>query len=628
MISYPSSLSSMPLKISIDLIAIAAAFPTALLGRFDFSLSAASEWGGGLVLMLAVAIVLQLVVGRLWGLYTGRWNYGSFEEFAALVGTAVCLTAGTMMIDVALTAERRPLPLGATAGGGVLAFIAMAGMRYIWRAWEEYSAGRRGRTGHRVLIAGAGDAGTLVAREMRRNPHYGLRPVGFVDDDPEKQNLRVAGTRVLGTTEEMHHAATTSRADSLLIAMPSGGPETVKRLTDLAAVVGLEPQIVPHVLAHVNGSVSLEDIRAVRVEDLLGREPVRTDLASMASYISGKTVLVTGAGGSIGQELCRQVQALNPFGIVLLDHDETNLHSLEMAIRGEALLQSPAIVIADIRDRERMRSVFAQWKPHVVLHAAAHKHLPLLELHPSEGVKTNVTATLNVAEAAIEHRTERFIFISTDKAAHPSSVLGATKRVGELLVQELGLNSPTIFTAVRFGNVLGSRGSVISVFEQQIDAGGPITVTHPDVTRYFMTIEEACQLVLQAGAFARAGEVFVLDMGEPMKIVELARKMAQFARPNEAIPIKFTGLRPGEKLHEDLFFEHEEHGASPHPKIFVSSTPTRQDPEFWDRARHLIEAADSNDDTAAVALLSDLVESYSPASPDSALLETVYPDGL
>lgn len=616
-------------QVLIDLGVLAIAFPLALLARYDFQPDGELlMWKGGLIVMTCVVLAAQAILGRMFGLYTARWSLGSFEELAALIGSSTCLLLVAVLTNLLPNFGGRLIPLGAVVGGVGGGFVLMAGSRYLHRALREYTAERDVGRGERVLIVGAGAAGTLIAREMLRNPGYGLNPVGFLDDDPLKQNLSTGRVRVLGRTDEMRRVAMATGANTVIIAIPSADAETTQRLVDLAEEAELKTQIVPHVLAIMNGSIPLEEIREVRIEDLLGREPIRTDTATAARYIAGKVVLVTGAGGSIGQELCRQLQGLNPERVVLLDHDETNLHHLELLLKGSAALQSPAIAIGDIRDRDRVRQLFAKWKPDVVFHAAAHKHLPLLEMHPSEGVKTNVLGTLLVAEAAIEHGTDRFIFVSTDKAAQPSSVLGASKRVGELIAHQLGLDSTVSFSAVRFGNVLGSRGSVVPVFQNQLAAGLPLTVTHPDVTRYFMTIEEACQLVIQAGAFSRSGEIYVLDMGQPVRIADLARRVAHLARPDRPPEIRYTGLRPGEKLHEDLFYLHEERLPSPHPKIFVTSSPEERLTDFWQSVKDLIEAAERNDDDAVRARLAEIVSGYNSAAPQEWALDELYPDGL
>lgn len=483
----------------------------------------------------------------------------------------------------------------------------------------------------RCLIVGAGAAGRSLARDLRRSPEFGLAPIGFVDDDPA--HASIAGLPVLGGTHEIARVAQEHRVDTVVIAIPSLGPREIRRLAEQAASVGLSVRYLPSFLAALERDARISDLRRLRVDDLLGRREVHVVRPSSASVIAGKRVLVTGAGGSIGSELCRQIKHFQPAALFLLDHDESNLHRVKMEVDGETLLDGNDTIIADIRDAGRIHQVFRDYAPEVVFHAAAHKHLPLLERHPCEGAKSNVLGTHHLVEAAVAHRVDRFILISTDKAADPTSILGATKRVAELIVQAHA-GGPTRFASVRFGNVLGSRGSFLTVLASQIENQEEITITHPEVTRFFMTIEEAVGLVIEAAAMADDGEVFVLDMGEPVRILDLVRNYAsQLHLSEEDLVIRYTGLRPGEKLCETLFSVHEERAATVHPRIWASHSRTPLPEDLSVRLRVLYRAAAANDAAGVRQALAAILPNYQPTSDEelvqaAAALAAPYPDGF
>lgn len=428
------------------------------------------------------------------------------------------------------------------------------------------SAGRQ--TGLRTLIVGAGEAGKALARDLQRVEEFGLCPVGFLDDDQTKR--RVRHLPVLGRLSDVLKVATAERIDVVVLAIPGLPEAEVTRLATAAARVGASVRRLPSFVGLLQRDVVGTDLRSLHVADLIGRSELHVASPEVAEIITGRTVLVTGAGGSIGSELCRQVNGFAPTRLIMLDHDETNLHRLQLELRGEAFLDTHDAVVADIRDADRMRQVMAYYRPEVVFHAAALKHLPMLEQHPCEGVKSNVEGTENVLLAALEAGVERFVVISTDKAADPTSILGATKALAEQVVKKHS-GGRTLVSAVRFGNVLGSRGSLLPVLVSQMAAGRDVTITHPDVTRYFMTIEEAVGLVLEAARLTTGSETFVLDMGAPVRIVDL---VANFARQLDVrdVRIRFTGLRPGEKLHESLFSEDEDCLPTSHPRIFSAET--------------------------------------------------------
>jgi FlaA1/EpsC-like NDP-sugar epimerase len=484
--------------------------------------------------------------------------------------------------------------------------------------------------GLRCLVVGAGEAGQTIAGDLGRATSYGLVPVGFLDDDPGKRDAVLAGLPVVGATSELVAAAERLAVDVVVVAIPSLPAREVRRLGAEAAAVGASVRYLPSFLAAIERDARVSDLRRLRVDRLLGRDEMRVVRTASRAVVAGKRVLVTGAGGSIGSELCRQIHAFGPSALYLLDHDESNLHRLQLQLSGEALLDSDELIIADIRDRGRILQLFRDLRPEVVFHAAAHKHLPLLERHPCEGVKSNVLGTMHLAEAAVETGTERFILISTDKAADPTSVLGATKRLAELVVGSQA-GGPTRFASVRFGNVLGSRGSFLTVLADQVENGEPITVTHPDVTRFFMTVEEAVGLVIEAASMAASGEIFVLDMGEPVRIVDLVRNYATQLNLDESdLTIRFTGLRPGEKLNEALFSEREQRTPTAHPKVWATSTGQPAGDGFWRLLEELLTMAASNQPEQVRRYLAELVPEFAPARGEARLgaLAAPYPDGF
>jgi FlaA1/EpsC-like NDP-sugar epimerase len=423
----------------------------------------------------------------------------------------------------------------------------------------------------RALIIGAGAAGTMLVRQLLKNTDAGIKPVAFIDDDPRKYKLHILGLPVVGNSKRIAKTVETLNIDKIIIAIPSLSKEEMKRIFEECSGTKAKTVIMPKLEDVMLGRVSVNQFRDVQVEDLLGREPVELDIESISKKLTGKTILVTGAGGSIGSEICRQVCKFQPKKILLLGHGENSIYQIDMELRNKHKDEIEIIpVIADIQDRARIFEVLETHKPDVVYHAAAHKHVPLMEYNPKEAVKNNVLGTKNVAEAADTFGVGTFVLVSSDKAVNPTNVMGSTKRIAEMVIQELDKHSKTKFVAVRFGNVLGSRGSVIPLFKKQIQVGGPVTVTHPDMTRYFMTIPEASRLVMQAGALARGGEIFVLDMGEPVKIVDLARNLIKLSGFNEEeIGIQYSGLRPGEKMYEELLNENEVHPKQIFPKIHI-----------------------------------------------------------
>ncbi len=505
----------------------------------------------GFVAVLAAAVAAQIIIGYAGVLYRVRWQVGSFEEMAAL-GRTVVLT--TIVVTWASVALDHAVPLSATIAAGAMTLVLTGATRSVWRLNWERQMRPIGQT-ERVIIFGAGTGGRQVISALIADPTCPYAAVALLDDDPDKRNMRIRSLRVSGGAGDIAGVARRTRASVLIVAIPSADSELIRRLSRLAAEADLAMRTLPKVSGLFGPALSVKDIRPVTEEDLLGRHHIDTEMDAIAGYLTGRRVLVTGAGGSIGSELCRQIHRFAPSSLVMLDHDESGLHHAQLSIDGRAMLDERSLVVCDIRDVDALAAVFEENRPEVVFHAAALKHLPLLEMWPVEAVKTNVLATLNVLDLAVAAGVERFVNISTDKAANPCSVLGYTKRLAERLTASATQHTEGIYLSVRFGNVLGSRGSVLTAFRAQVDAGGPITVTHPDVTRYFMTVEEAVQLVIQAGAVGNSGEVLVLDMGNPVRIAEVARRLAREAPT--PVEIVYTGLRPGEKMHEDLFGEGE-----------------------------------------------------------------------
>ncbi len=553
-------------QVAVDLSAWTLGLTLAHALRYDLVLERISLSGAAWA-TLSVG-VLQVAFGFLGHLYRGRYRYGSFDEVLGVLLAAACAAVGLAVLNEAVPSTQWT-PRSVPFIGAFIAFTFMLGVRYLWRMHRESERrglGRRaGEAATPLLLFGAGEGADQALVAMLHDSTSRYLPVGLIDDDPAKSNLRLRGVKVLGTRQDLPRVAALTGAESLLLAVPSADGALVREVSALAQAAGLTVKVLPTVDSLMDGRVGVEDIRDLDLADLLGRRQIELDLDSIAGYLTGKRVLVTGAGGSIGSELSRQIALYGPSELILLDRDESALHAVQLSITGRALLDGEDLVLGDIRDLDHMHRIFQQRRPQVVFHAAALKHLTLLERFPGEAVKSNVWGTLTVLEAAREAGVEHFVNISTDKAADPTSVLGYSKRIAERLTAEVATRSDGIFVSVRFGNVLGSRGSVLTSFTAQIAAGGPVTVTHPDVTRFFMTVQEAVQLVIQAAAVGNDGEVLVLDMGEPVRIDDVARRLVdQSAR---TVEIVYTGLRQGEKLHEDLLGAGEPDLRPNHPLI-------------------------------------------------------------
>ena len=536
---------------------------------------------------ILVVIGIKLAVFVIVGFYDRWWRYVSTRDMWRI---AYGVGLATVLADVAVylisPVPSVKLPRGIAALDLLLTLAFIAGSRLLARTLMERPTRGIVARGKEVVVVGAGDAGQLVIRELQRNPQLGYTPIGLIDDDKRKKNLRIHGVRVLGTTADMAHILRDNRPDEVLIAIPGASGEARQRIVNITREGNVPVKTLPGLYELISGESDLAaQIRPVQVEDVLGREPVEVDLRTTAAYVRDQTVLVTGAGGSIGSELCRQIAKLGPQRLVLVDQGETALFEIERELVDDRGFAAAVPILGDCGSRTKMSQVFDRYKPAVVFHAAAYKHVPLMEANPLESVRNNALATRVVADAAVEFGARRFVLVSTDKAVNPKTVMGQSKALCEWIVETYGARKDitTRFVAVRFGNVLGSSGSVIPIFRRQIAKGGPVTVTHPEMTRYFMTIPEAASLVVQAGAIGGRGDVFVLDMGEAVRIIDLAMQMIRLSgkEPERDIRVEIVGARPGEKLHEELWGEGETAVATAHPKIMRVSGPI-VDPQWLD----------------------------------------------
>ncbi|MBO9541369.1 polysaccharide biosynthesis protein [bacterium] len=530
-------------------------------------------------IFFAALPLLRMLVNFLFGMYRHVWRYIGVREAMAI---ALAVLTGSAIFSLLLyVSNNASFPRSIVFIEALLSVMMLGGVRFGMRYWAEVTPGPKQSNSVRTLIVGAGDAGEMLARDILRHPEGGLVPVGFVDDRKEKHGLRIHGVAVHGDRHAIASLVERLKVDLIVVAMPSAPQRVQKEILRLSAATPARVQTIPALQEIVQGTVSISHLRDIQIEDLLGRDPVVVD-QRLLSYLPGRRVLVSGAGGSIGSELCRQIAAFGPSSLVLFDQAENPIYHIEQELR-ERFPDLPVVpVIADMRDRQRVEAIFAAERPEVVLHAAAHKHVPLMEANPVEAAANNVFGSLNLAEAAHAAGVSHFVLISTDKAVRPTNVMGKTKRCAELILQNLAGSSATQFVAVRFGNVLGSSGSVVPRFRRQIAQGGPITVTHPDMTRYFMTIPEAVTLVLQAATLGRSGEVLMLDMGVPVKILDLARNLIKLSGLREDdVEIVFSGIRPGEKLYEELLITSEGTRPTEHPQVFAAKAQHPPDPHWW-----------------------------------------------
>lgn len=579
------------------------------------------------VLMSVVALLIKIPIYFFFGLYRRLWIYASTGELRVItvaVTSASALVSGVMLLLIAAGRVLPGMPRSALGIDWLLSLVLIGGSRFALRILAEQSmSARSSGKSKRAIIVGAGDAGALVVRELQKPAQLNLVPVGFLDDDPAKQKHSIYGVTVIGTVSDLSSAIDLHRVDEVIIAIPSAPGQLVRTINDVCRVKGIPSRTMPGIYELIGGKVSVNRLREVDITDLLRREPVRVNDEAVGAALEGKRILVTGAGGSIGRELCRQIARRNPSELVLLGHGENSIFEILLELNQDYPTLSLSPVIADVRNAERLAQIFAQHQPQVVFHAAAHKHVPLMEVNIVEAVTNNIIGTRNIVQAALSQNVERFVLISTDKAVRPSSIYGATKRLAEMIVLDassrsipLGRSTPHAFSVVRFGNVLGSRGSIIPIFKNQIAGGGPVTITHPDMYRFFMTIPEAVYLVLQAASMENGGKTFVLNMGEPVRILDLAEDLIRLSglEPHRDIEISYTGIRAGEKLTEELWDEGTPLTKTLHPDIFrLDADASSSDLNLPQAIERLSSLSRANDTDAIIALLDELIPSSSLA---------------
>ena len=577
-------------------------------------------FAGRLPWYMLISVLCLLAAEFIWKLPLRSWRGTGILDLMTLLQAMLFFGLATSALSF-FAREIVAVPRSVTAINTLLAILTLGGIRVLYRCYCERSK-RGARQGwvkpKKILIVGAGDAGSLIAREMLRHPEAGLMPEGFLDDDPVKIGTRIVGLPVLGPIEALPEKVRQKGIQEVLISIPSAEGKLVRRIVELSHKAKVGYRIIPGVYEVLSGAVSISQIREVDVADLLGREQVRLDMSAISAYLSGKTILVTGAGGSIGSEIVRQVARFNPEKILLLGRGENSLFELQQDLAGLFPGVRHELIIADVQNRHKLEKIYKKHRPRVVFHAAAHKHVPLMEANADQAILNNVGGTRNVAELALEYNVEHFVNISTDKAVNPTSIMGASKRIAEMVVRQCASKArpEQHFVSVRFGNVLGSRGSVIPVFKRQIASGGPVTITHPDMRRYFMTIPEAAQLVLQAAALPDNGTVYVLDMGKPVKIKNLAEDLIQLSglQPYEDIDIIYTGLRPGEKLFEELLTAEEGTKATAHEKIYVANQSDIGE-GFTAKLEYLLKVAADGDREEIIAVIKQIVPTFGNKGP-------------
>ncbi len=589
-------------------------------GKVDFSLYIIPIFWCTLIFLF-----IDIIVYYKLGLYNRDWSNASIDELAKLIYIifwAVIVQTGVfILLNSFSILGFEVLPLSLPLLTGIITFFFVAGTRFSIRLIERINEKRKiSYHGERVLIVGSGKAGSSIIQEMQRNPQLGLNPVAFVDDDIEKKGLKIRGIPVLGTRHNLPEIIAKMNINKVIIAMPTAPGSEIRDIVSICRKSGVQARTIPGIFEILDDKVRIDSIRNVQIEDLLRREPVKTDIKKVEDFLQGKKVLVTGSGGSIGSELCRQIIKCHPSEIILLGQGENSIFDIQYEIlkrlsvtNGKAHKTNVQSIIANIRSYKRLDKIIAETRPDVIFHAAAHKHVPMMEVNSCEAISNNIKGTQNLIELSLKHNVEHFVFISTDKAVNPSSIMGASKRVAEMIVLNAGRTYGKNYSAVRFGNVLGSRGSVVLTFKRQISEGGPITITHPDIQRFFMTIPEAVQLVLQASVIGNGGEIFVLDMGKPIKIIDLAKDIIRLSgyEVDKDIKIIQTGLRSGEKLYEELFIAGEIYEKTLHEKILIASNASHFIPENFEyNLETLIDKRHDNDKELIVSMLKRLVPEY------------------
>lgn len=580
--------------------------------------------------MLLVVAIIKPLVYYLFGIYRRLWRYASVRELILIlsaVTTASMIVSG-IMIGLFAAGLYYGFPRSVLVIDWLLSLVFVGGLRFIFRISAETSStaaidsALQRRRKKWILVIGAGDAGAMVVRELQKNPQLNMKPIGFLDDDPIKQNSQIHGVPVLAPLNHIEHILQTRHVDEVIIAIPSAGGDVLRNVTEVCRQSGVAFRTMPGIYELLGGDVSVSRLRDVDIADLLRREPVRMDPEALGQTLTDRVVMVTGAGGSIGSELCRQIARQNPAKLLMLGHGENSIFSAITSLKESFPYLEIIPLIADIRDEHRISVIFDRWQPEIVFHAAAHKHVPLMESNIEEAITNNIMGTKNIVEAALKHNVQRLVMISTDKAIRPVSVMGATKRIAEMLVLDAAHQHQCAFTVVRFGNVLGSRGSVVPRFKRQIAEGGPVTVTHPEMKRYFMTIPEAVHLVLQASTMSKGGENYILEMGQPVKILDLAEDLIRLSglEPGKDIEIVFSGIRPGEKLSEDLWDQGFAYSPTSHPDIHqVDSEDILSSEELAAVVDQLLQLARQGDQEAIQTLLSDTIPGASIRFQDTDL---------
>jgi FlaA1/EpsC-like NDP-sugar epimerase len=615
------------LILMVDISLVILAFLLSYILRFEGHLSG-EEWKN-IKATIWFILPIKLFAFFCFGLYRGMWRYTSLVDLLN-VFKATAISSVVIILAILFIYQFKGYPRSVFVIDWILTFIFIGGIRVAVRLLlsekerglyflfhNPFSKGKVTKSRKRLLIIGAGDAGEKMLREIRDNPRLNYEVIGFLDDDPKKKGMGIHGVQVLGSIPRIHDMAYRDEMDEILIATPSASAKQMRKIIEACEGTGLKSRTTPGIGELIDGKISFKSVREVSFEDLLGRDPVNLDMERIGNYLSDKVVLVSGAGGSIGTELCRQISLFAPKTLVLLDKTENSLFHLEMEFRQRYPKVSITPVLGDVQNEPFLEKLFDANRPQVVFHAAAFKHVPIVELNPWEAVFNNILGTKNIVEMSHKFRIERFIMISSDKAVRPSSVMGATKRIAEMITSCYALSNPTRFVSVRFGNVIGSEGSVIHLFKKQIERFGPVTVTDPEITRYFMTIPESCKLILQAGALGQGGEIFILDMGTPIKIVDMARDLIRRSgfKPDVDIEIKFTGLRPGEKLHEELITEGEGIVRTPYDKIFVLKGDTCDLNWLYGKIEELVKLASEQDASGIKSKLKEIIPEYQPYQP-------------
>ncbi|MFA9375901.1 MAG: polysaccharide biosynthesis protein [Lachnotalea sp.] len=576
-----------------DMVAITLACLVSLLIRFEFSIDKVDKvYFERMWKILPILIMITIIVFYIFRMYSSIWRYAGVREMFYIACACAIASIVYPLTVMVVIRENVPMPRSIYILYPIFLFILVCGVRYTYRLIRALIRMRvNDKSNKRVLIVGAGEATNTLIKEINNSTHLEMDVVGLVDDNPSKKGSFLHGVKVMGNRNNIPELVELLKVEKILIAIPTLSERHMKEILDICKETGCELERLPGIYQLANGDVSVAKLKEVDVNDLLGREAIKVDLTSILAYVSGKVIMVTGGGGSIGSELCRQIALHKPSKLIIVDIYENTTYNIQNELKRKFPELELHVLIASVRNTRRVDKIFEEFQPDIVYHAAAHKHVPLMEDSPNEAVKNNVLGTWKVVQAADRYKTKRFVMISTDKAVNPTNIMGATKRICEMIIQTYNKKSKTEFVAVRFGNVLGSNGSVIPLFKKQIVAGGPVTVTHPDIVRYFMTIPEAVSLVLQAGAYAKGGEIFVLDMGESVKIVDLARNLILLSghKPDEDIKIEFTGLRPGEKMYEEILMKEEGLQDTHNKLIHIGKPIDMNEEEFLKRLEELKE---------------------------------------